>query len=142
VFAERNREAAVRIAPIVEMAGADPARQLNLEFRAADATACPHLQLAVLVLAGLEGIRQGYEVPELVQQDPSTLSEDAAAGLGVRLLPGSLEAALAELEADATVRSWFPTDLFDCYLSLKRTEIGLLTGLSPEEACARYVDVY
>ncbi len=46
------------------------------------------------------------------------------------------------LEADAVVRSWFSKDLVDCYLSLKRNEIGLMKGLSPEEACARYAGVY
>lgn len=141
-FAERNREAAVRIAPTVDLPGSDPAAQLNLEFRAADATACPHLALGVLVLAGLQGIREGYEVPPLVQQDPATLSEEEARRLGVRPLPGSLEEALTELERDEVVRGWFSRDLLDCYLSLKRTEIGLLDGLSPEEQCARYADVY
>lgn len=141
-FAERNREAAVRIAPTVDLPGSDPAAQLNLEFRAADATACPHLALGVLVLAGLQGIREGYEVPPLVQQDPATLSEEEARRLGVRPLPGSLEEALTELEKDEVVRGWFSRDLLDCYLSLKRTEIGLLDGLSPEEQCARYADVY
>ncbi len=139
---ERNREAAIRITPTVELAGADPASQINLEFRAADAAACPHLQLAVLVLAGLRGITEGYEVPPLVQQDPASLSEEEAERLGVRRLPTSLAEALDELERDEVVRGWFPAELLECYLSLKRTEIGLLEGLSPEEACERYVDVY
>lgn len=142
VFAERNREAAVRICPTVDVGGSDPASQLNLEFRAADATACPHLALGVLVLAGLHGIREGYEVPPLVQQDPASLSAEEAERLGVRPLPGSLEEALSELERDDVVRGWFSADLLDCYLSLKRTEIGLLEGLPPEERCARYADVY
>jgi glutamine synthetase len=142
VFGERNREAAVRIAPTVDLPGSDPSRQLNLEFRAADAAACPHLALAVIVLAGLEGIRGRYEIPELVSRDPSALSAKEAERLGVKRLPGSLEEALEELERDATVRSWFPKDLLDCYVSLKRTEIGLLGGLSPADACARYDDAY
>jgi glutamine synthetase len=67
---------------------------------------------------------------------------EEARRLGVRTLPGSLEEALTELEEDDVVRGWFSKDLLDCYLSLKRTEIGLLEGLSPEEACTRYADVY
>jgi glutamine synthetase len=35
---ERNREALLRVCPTVDLPGKDPARQLNLEFRAADAT--------------------------------------------------------------------------------------------------------
>ena len=44
--------------------------------------------------------------------------------------------------ADTVVRSWFSKDLLDCYLSVKRTEISLLEGLDPQEACERYLRVY
>jgi glutamine synthetase len=54
---DRDREATIRIPPTENAPGADRARQFNLEFRAADAAACPHLALAVLVLAGMRGIR-------------------------------------------------------------------------------------
>ena len=39
-MSERDREATIRIPPLVELSGGDPARQFNLEFRAADAAAC------------------------------------------------------------------------------------------------------
>jgi glutamine synthetase len=142
VFGERNREAAVRISPTVELGGGDPARQLNLEFRAADAAACPHLALAVVLLAGLDGIVNEMPDPPLVQRDPADLSEDERARLGAHRLPSSLDGALAALEADEVARGWFPRELWDCYVSLKRTEMGLLAELPPAEACARYVDVY
>lgn len=139
---ERNREAAIRIPPLAELSGGDPARQYNLEFRAADAAACPHLALAVLVLAGLRGIREGLPGPPLVEGDPSGLSEGERGRLNLKPLPGSLAEALDALEADAVVRSWFPEDLWNCYLSVKRTEISLLKGASPERACERYSRVY
>src|SRR5215211_4969800 len=65
-ISERDREATIRIPPLVELGSSDHARQFNLEFRAADAAACPHLALAVLVLAGLRGIREGLPEPYLV----------------------------------------------------------------------------
>lgn len=142
VFGERNREAAVRISPTVELGGGDPARQLNLEYRAADAAACPHLALGVLVLAGLDGISRRLPDPPLVQRDPADLSGEEREALGARRLPSSLEDALVALEADDVVRAWFPKELWDCYVSLKRTELGLLAELPPAEACARYADVY
>ncbi len=141
-FGERNREAAVRIAPVVSMGGADPATQFNLEYRAADAAACPHLVLAGLVLAGLAGIREKLPDPPLVNADPSELSDDERQRLGVRRLPGSLEEALDALETDDVARSWFPPILWDCYLSMKRTEIRLLEGVEAGEACRRYLGVY
>ncbi len=139
---ERDREATIRIPPTANASGADPARQFNLEYRAADAAACPHLALAVLVLAGLRGIREELPEPPLVKGDPSELDEGERRRLGVRPLPRSLEEALGALERDETVRSWLSRDLFDCYVGVKRTEISLLEGAEPEEICERYGRVY
>ena len=141
-MSERDREAAIRIPPLVELSGGDPARQFNLEYRAADAAACPHLALAVLVLAGLRGIGEGLPEPHLAQGDPSELDEEERGRLGIRPLPNSLEEALGALESAAVVRSWLSMDLFECYLSVKRTEISLLEGTEPKEACERYLHVY
>jgi len=134
---ERDREATIRIPPL---ARGDPARQCNLEFRAADASACPHL--ALTVLADLRGIEKSFPGPHLVEGDPSELEEEERRRLGLRSLPNSLEEALGALEADAVVRSWLSEDLLDCYLSVKRTEISLLGGADPKEACERYLSVY
>ncbi len=139
---ERDREATIRIPPTANASGADPARQFNLEYRAADAAACPHLALAVLVLGGLRGIREELPEPPLVKGDPSELDEGERRRLGVRPLPRSLEEALGALERDETVRSWLSRDLFDCYVGVKRTEISLLEGAEPEEICERYGRVY
>ena len=139
---ERDREATIRIPPTANAPGADPARQFNLEFRAADAAACPHLALAILVLAGLRGIREELPEPPFVKGDPSGLDEEDRHRLGVRPLPASLGEALEALEGDASVRSWLSRDLFECYVGVKRTEISLLEGADPEEACERYGHVY
>jgi glutamine synthetase len=141
-MAERDREATLRIPPLVRISEGDPARQFNLEFRAADAAACPHLALAVLVLAGLRGIAEALPGPHLTDGDPSELDEEERRRLGIRPLPSSLEDALVALESDAVVRSWFSEDLLGCYMSLKRTEISLLDGADPKEACERYLRVY
>jgi glutamine synthetase len=137
---ERDREATIRIPPTAGTA--DPARQFNLEFRAADAAACPHLALAVLVLAGLRGIRKELPEPSLLGGDPSGIDEEAARRLGIRPLPASLGEALEALEGDEVVRSWLSRDLFDCYVGVKRTEISLLEGADPAEICRRYGRVY
>ena len=141
-LSERDREATIRIPPLVGLANSDPARQFNLEFRAADAAACPHLALAVLVLAGVRGITEEFPEPPLTEGDVSELDAEERRRLGVKALPNSLEEALQALEADEVVRSWIPDDLLECHIGVKRTEITLLQGLSPEEACERYLRVY
>lgn len=138
----RNREAALRICPILSMPGADPAKQANLEFRATDATANPYLALAAILCAGLEGLRAGLDQPSLVNTDPSALGEEERASLGAHRLPADLPAALAAFRADRVVASWLPATLRDCFLAVKEKELALTADLPAEELCRRYAAIY
>ena len=138
----RDREAAVRICPVAEVAGLDPARQFNFEFRAGDAAASPHLQLAAVVLAGLAGIREGLAPAEAREEDLSVLSDDELSAKGYERLPQTLEAALARLEGDATVAGWLPERFVEVYLKHKRGEVAALEGKDEAEVCAAYERVY
>jgi glutamine synthetase len=121
-----DRGAALRLCPAI---GSDPgqrARQFNAEFRVADATASPYLVLAVLIQAGLDGIRQGLQI--------DTKSPPA--------LPGSLAEALTLLEASDTAADWLGAEVLAAYLKFKRAEIKGLEGLDENEICRRYAEVY
>lgn len=139
---ERNREAALRICPVTALAGSDPAKQMNVEFRATDGTANPYLALAALVMAGLAGVRKALPAPGLVNQDPSGLDQAALDRLGVVRLPGNLPAALAALRADAMLQLWLPAALRDCFLAVKEQELRLAEGLDAADLCDRYAAVY
>jgi glutamine synthetase len=138
----QNREAAIRICPAVGLSEDAAARQFHLEYRAADAAACPHLCLGVMVRAGLAGMREKLPAPPVFERDPAEVAADERARLGAHRLPESLESALEALEADGEVRSWFPDDMWQCYLAHKRYEIGQLEALDLDEQCARYRTVY
>jgi glutamine synthetase len=121
-----DRGSALRICPMV---GSDPqhrARQFNAEFRVADATASPYLVLAVLVQAGLDGIRQRREI-ETKNPPP---------------LPTSLEAALTLLETSDSAADWLGSDLRSAYVLFKRAEIKGLENLDELEICRRYAEAY
>lgn len=139
---EKNREATLRICPTLDLPGSNPARQFNMEFRAADACASPHLSLAVLLRAGLEGIRAGLETPPLTNSDPADMDEAERERLGISRLPASLPEALDALQQDETVTGWFSKDFIDCYLAMKRLEISLVAEATPEELCQRYAAIY
>lgn len=133
-LAERNREAMLRICPGT---GPDAGAQLNLEYRAADATANPWLALGVLLRAGLEGIRRGY--PEPVVWPESATEADLVV---VPPLPKTQEEALNELERDEVVGGFLAPDLLHTYLSVKRAELNTLAGLDDAERCRRMADVH
>lgn len=137
---ERNREATLRICPIVE--GDSAASQFNLEYRAADATANPYLLLGALIRAGLEGLEKQLPLPPLIDGDPSELDEAARVAAGVRRLPESLPAALAALREDETASNWLPRTLYESFLLMKAAELEACASLDMEALCKRYAAVF
>ena len=141
-LAQENREALLRIPPLVSIGGSDPAAQLRLEYRGADGAANPYLALGAIVQAGLDGIRGGLQCPPILDRDPAQLDEAEAARFGVGAMPGSLELSLQALERDDTARSWFSPLMLEAYTSLKRAEIAAVAQLDLEQCCRRYAAVY
>ena len=141
-LAVRDREAALRICPINEASGKDPARQFNIEYRAADASASPYLQLAAIVSAGLQGIRDKLPQPEPTTGDLSLLSVEELNQLGVQRLPTSLSQALESLDSEPFLKQWFSERFIDIYIKHKKQEIDEMKGLTDEEICNRYAKVY
>ncbi len=136
----QDREAAVRICPVRDQAKVD--RQFNIEVRAADAAASPHLALAMVVHAGTAGIEAGLTPPDATAEDLSLLPEADLKNRGLRRLPTSLEAALDELEGSAEVRGWLPDGFVDIYLAHKRDELNDLKGLDAKGLRDAYEAVY
>ncbi len=120
-----DRGAALRICPV---SGSDTqrARQFNVEFRVADATANPYIALAAMVQAGLDGIRNRRQIE---RQSPQAL-------------PASLNEALQLLEANASAGEWLGEELLAAYLLFKRAEIKSVKNLEEAEICRRYAEVY
>ena len=138
----RDREASVRICPVTSTDPESIARQYNFEFRAADCSASPHLALAAILFAGTQGIKDQLPMPKVTEEDLSLLSESALSERGYVRLPETLEAALARLDANETVRSWFPDQFVDVYLAHKKGELAYLEGKNIAERCAAYAAVY
>jgi glutamine synthetase len=138
----RDREAAIRICPVTAQDEEGKARQFHFEFRAADAAANPHLVLAVLMRAGLQGVRENLQAPAPTVEDLAELTPEQLAERNVVRLPTTLEEALGRLERNEVVRSWFPEGFVDIYLAHKRGEIAYLQNRTEEEVYAAYSDAY
>lgn len=124
--ADVDRATAVRICPLASGEPARRARQFNLEYRVADATASPYLALAVVVQAGLDGIRERRAVNALQR----------------RPLPATLPAALDLLEATPAASEWLGPAVLPAYVAFKRGEAKSVEGLDEAEVCRRYAEVY
>jgi glutamine synthetase len=141
-LAERNREALLRIPPLLELGDADPAGQLHVEYRGADASANPYLALAAILRAGLDGVRKRLPAPPVLECDPAQLDAEDAERFGVGALPATLEDSLQALAGDDTVRGWMTPLMYDAYVSVKRAELAATAGLDLDETCRRYASIY
>lgn len=139
---ERDREASLRICPTPSLDGRDPARSFNLEYRALDATACPHLAMAVILRAGLEGVRAGLAPPPIVSGDPARLTAEERSALGLKRLPKTLAEAVEALRRDEVVSGFLPPVALETYLGMKATEEFVASGWDEPEMCRRYAAIY
>ncbi len=140
-LAQQNREALLRLPPLVPAAG-DPAAQLRLEYRGADATANPYLALGALVRAGLDGVRRRLAAPPILDRDPALLDGAERERYGVDGLPSSLAEALAALAEDEVARAWLSPLTYDAYVSVKRAEVEAAAEVDLADLCRRYAAIY
>ncbi|HIQ28836.1 MAG TPA: type I glutamate--ammonia ligase [Sulfurovum sp.] len=94
-YSSQNRSAACRIPyGAGEMA-------TRIETRFPDSTACPYLAFAVLMMAGLDGIKQGgYELVGPVNEDLFEISRKELAERKIPELPSTFRDSLEGLEKD------------------------------------------
>jgi len=117
-WARRNRSNMIRI-PMYQV-GREAATRI--EFRAPDSACNPYLAFAAMLCAGLEGIEKGYEVPEPVDLDVYTMTDDERSEMGIGVLPGSLNEAIACMEGSALVRRALGDHIFAKFIENKRIE--------------------
>ncbi|MEM7239058.1 MAG: glutamine synthetase family protein, partial [Pseudomonadota bacterium] len=138
----RDREASLRICPVTAKDSASIARQFNIEYRAADAAACPHLALAAIVHAGVQGIEDGLPAPQPTEEDLSLLDLETLAARGFVRLPATLDEALKRMTDNKTLTSWFPDGFLDVYRAHKDSEIARIADLDDASRCGLYEKTY
>ncbi|MGE8412424.1 MAG: glutamine synthetase [Pseudomonas sp.] len=138
----RNREASLRICPTVTIGGKAAAPQYNLEFRALDATASPHLAMAVVLMAGRLGIEQQLALNAVTDKVPDDLSAEQRLASGIVPLPGNLPQALECLRDNRELRQLLPQPLLDTYFAVKQKEVSLTEHLNPAQLCEHYGHLY
>jgi glutamine synthetase len=117
-WARNNQSALVRV-PSVKKGKPSSVR---VEYRAPDAACNPYLALSVMLAAGLEGIRQGYELPPEIAADVKRLTPAERAAAGAKRLPETLSEALDLMEASDLVAAALGEHVFDWFLRNKREE--------------------
>src|SRR5699024_5464318 len=94
----------------------------RVELRSVDPTANPYMAIAVLLAAGLDGIKHGKTPPEPVDQDINTMSRKERANNGVIDLPATLMNALMELDKDEIIVNALGEHLYTHFTKAKEME--------------------
>ena len=92
------------------------------EIRCPDPACNPYLTFAALLHAGLEGIEQGYELPDPMETNLYELSVPERRALGIESLPESLGEAIELAAESEVVEKALGPELRDRLVALKRKE--------------------
>jgi glutamine synthetase len=117
-WGQANRSALIRVPNYSLQRSASQ----RLEFRLPDSACNPYLMFAVVIAAGLQGIKQGYELPPEAEEDVSYLSSAERRALGYPSLPTSLESALVAMESSELVAGALGEHVFEFFLRNKKAE--------------------
>jgi glutamine synthetase len=117
-WSQRNRSALIRI-PVYKPGSEQATRA---EIRCPDPACNPYLTFACLLHAGLEGIEQGYELPEPMETNLYHLTAEQRRERGITSLPETLGEAIDELAQSDLARKALGRHIFDRYVELKRKE--------------------
>jgi glutamine synthetase len=117
-WARRNRSALVR----VPMYKPGKEKATRAELRCPDPACNPYLAFSVMLAAGLKGIKEGYQLPEPIEEDIFEMTPARKAELGIQALPGSLGEAIELTEKSELVREALGDHVFEKFIANKKIE--------------------
>jgi glutamine synthetase len=114
-WSERNRSPLIRI----------PARRglgTRIEVRSPDPSCNPYLALAVMLKAGLDGIKNQIVPPPPVDKNIYKLTAEEKKQMEIKSLPGSLAEALDNLEKNKVMQTAIGSHIYSRFMDAKRIE--------------------
>lgn len=113
-------------------------KAMRLELRSPDPAANPYLASAMMIAAGLQGIKEKLPKPKPSNLNVYELNQTGRNELGIKSLPGSLEEAVNLAEKSELVKSVIGERFLTDFVKIKRKEIEthkkyLQSMLMPDE---------
>lgn len=131
----KNRSALIRVPAANGVAS-------RIEFRCPDPTANPYLALAVMLKAGLDGIKNKIDPGAQVFDNIFDMTEEERQQKGIDTLPGSLNEAIAELCKDPVISGALGEHIFKYYIRAKKLEWDEYRTKVSEWELERYLSVW
>jgi glutamine synthetase len=117
-WARRNRSALVRI----PADRPDDEAACRIEYRAPDPACNPYLAFAVLVAAGLDGVRREADPPPEAEGNLHAMDPDECRAAGIASLPEDLHDAVRVMERSELVAEALGEHVFEWFIRNKREE--------------------
>ncbi|WP_413485428.1 type I glutamate--ammonia ligase [Brochothrix thermosphacta] len=94
----------------------------RVELRSVDPSANPYLSMAVVLRAGLDGIKRKLEVPAPIDRNIYSMTASELEENGIDQLPSDLSRALEALSKDQTIINGLGEHIYANFLELKNLE--------------------
>jgi glutamine synthetase len=89
----------------------------NFELKSFDGCANPHLGLATLIAAGMDGLRNHLQLPEPTEVNPSLLNGE------IERLPNSLVESVQAFEGDSVLCEALGKNLAKTIIAIRKAEV-------------------
>ena len=119
-----------------------PSQGGRVECRAPDIGGNPYLGAALMLAAGLEGIREKLEPGDPHRENMNDYSRAQIRDMGIEVLPRTLGEAVDAFEADPLAREVFGDLMFDTFVDFKRGEWEEYHNQVSEWEVRRYLKMF
>ena len=114
----------------------------RLELRSVDPSANPYLTMAVLLQAGLDGIRNELTPPPAVDRNIYVMNEEERQHAQIEDLPSTLHNAIKELRKDQVMIDALGRHIFANFVEAKRMEWAAFRQTVSEWEREQYLELY
>ena len=114
----------------------------RVEVRSVDPAANPYLAMAVILEAGLEGIRQKMTPPPAINRNIYVMSEEERKANGIENLPAALNDALALLAQDEVMKEALGDHIYANFKEAKEIEFEVYRSTVHQWERDQYMKMY
>ena len=137
-WARMNRSSLIRVPRWLNQ----KQRAARIELRSPDPTCNPYLAFAVMLKAGLDGVKNNLTPPEPVEENVYQFDDESLVKKNIGVLPTSLWQALNELKNSKLIQEVLGDYLFDRYVGIKTRELDEFKVQVTSWEIDKYLDVY
>ena len=134
-WALRNRSALIRIPSATGISR-------RIEFRSPDPSCNPYLTFAVILAAGIDGIKNKIDPGEPTNIDIYNITDEERKKLGIESLPGSLIEAMEEFLKDDVLKNALTPHVIEKLVEAKKEEWDKFRTHVTDWEIERYLEIY